>query len=189
MPQIGATIEQMSTLSQKFSTEADDVSRCAARSPRSSPPPGGKAPPHSASRANGKAATPPCSTACRHRSRNAPPRCATAPPPSRPRAASPRAEAEDRPMSSELQAAIRQALGPSASSLTDGVLRAAADGISRAVGSFPIGDPPAMRSAAVRLHDIALRTRQEADRMNAAIERCGSWIGPARERIRDPDQR
>lgn len=86
-------------------------------------------------------------------------------------------------MAINVQSAIRSALGPNVNSLSDGAVRAAADAVQRALGSFPIGDPPAMRAAAIRLRDIAARTRQEADRMNAAIEGCHGWTGPARDRL------
>ena len=86
-------------------------------------------------------------------------------------------------MSTDVHAAIRSALGPVAGALAPGAVRAAADGVLRTVGSFPIGDPAAMRAAAARLRDIAHRTRQEADRMNAAVDACHSWAGPARERL------
>lgn len=86
-------------------------------------------------------------------------------------------------MNTDLQAAIRSALGPSVNALAPGAVRAAADGVLRAVGSFPIGDPNAMRAAAARLRDIAVRTHQEADRMNAAVDACQTWTGPARERL------
>jgi hypothetical protein len=86
-------------------------------------------------------------------------------------------------MTIDVQAAIRSALGPHASMLNDGALRSAADGVLRALGSFPVGDPPAMRIAAARLREIALATRQEADRMGAAVEGCRSWVGHARDRL------
>lgn len=86
-------------------------------------------------------------------------------------------------MTLNVQAAIRSALGPLGSVLPPGAIRAAADGVLRAVGNFPIGDPAAMRAAAARLRDIAHRTRQEADRMNAAVDACQGWAGPARERL------
>lgn len=92
-------------------------------------------------------------------------------------------------MSIDVHTAIRSALGPAGGLLHDGAVRAAADGVLRAVGNFPIGDPNAMRAAAARLREIATRTRQEADRMNTAVERCASWAGPARNvlaaRVRD----
>jgi hypothetical protein len=86
-------------------------------------------------------------------------------------------------MTIDVQAAIRAALGSSAGSLTGGAVRSAADGVLRAVGGFPVGDPAGMRAAAARLRDIALATRQEADHMNGAVERCRSWAGPARNRL------
>lgn len=86
-------------------------------------------------------------------------------------------------MTMDVQAAIRSGLGPLGALLPPGAVRSAADGVLRAVGSFPIGDPNAMRAAAARLREIAARTHQEADRMNAAVEACHSWAGPARDTL------
>lgn len=85
-------------------------------------------------------------------------------------------------MTMDVHAAIRSAVGPLGSLLPPGAVRSAADGVLRAAGSFPIGDPNAMRAAATRLRQIAVQTRQEADHMNAAVDACHSWAGPARDR-------
>jgi hypothetical protein len=80
-------------------------------------------------------------------------------------------------MSNDVERAIGVALGPLAGKVGASALHSAAGGVMRAAGSLPVGDPPAMRAAAHRLHDIARRTRSEADHRMAAFHRCASWSG------------
>ena len=85
--------------------------------------------------------------------------------------------------SHDIERAIAGGLGPLAATVGHAAVSSAANAVMRAAGSLPIGDPAAMRAAAHRLHDIAARTRQEADQRAAAFARCHSWSGPLRERM------
>lgn len=83
----------------------------------------------------------------------------------------------------EVEASIRAGLGGPAAGLVGGsAIRAAAAGVMRTAGAFPIGDPGAMRAAAARLRDIAARVRTEADHRRAVLSQCRAWHGPARDR-------
>jgi hypothetical protein len=88
-----------------------------------------------------------------------------------------------RSMSGEVELAIGTALGPLAAKVGSTAVHSAASAVMRAAGSLPIGNPPAMRAAAARLHDVAARTRAEADRRTDALSRCGTWHGPLRDRV------
>lgn len=86
-------------------------------------------------------------------------------------------------MSVDIQAGIRSALGPQAALVGGGAIGAAAASVAARLGPFPIGNPAAMRAAAQRLRAIANEARQQGDRLTSAISRCGSWEGPARQRM------